>query len=53
MMLLSVFLKMMSGQAQFREEECDYPETYKAILPDTAASEFQPVIRLLQSLLRS
>ncbi len=35
-------------QAQFREKNAIIQKTYKAILPDTAASEFQPVIRLLQ-----
>jgi len=37
-------------QAQFREKNAIIQKTYKAILPDTAASEFQPVIRLLQIL---
>ena len=37
-------------QAQFREKNAIIQKTYKAILPDTAASEFQPVVRLLQIL---
>lgn len=37
-------------QAQFREKNAIIQKTYKAILPDTSASEFQPVIRLLQIL---
>ncbi|MBN2828808.1 MAG: type I restriction endonuclease subunit R, partial [Candidatus Cloacimonetes bacterium] len=37
-------------QAQFREKNAIIQKTYKAILPDTAAGEFQPVIRLLQIL---
>ncbi len=37
-------------QAQFREKNMVIQKTYKAILPDTAASEFQPVIKLLQVL---
>jgi len=35
-------------QAQFREKNAIIQKTYKAILPDTSASEFQPVVRLLQ-----
>mgnify|MGYP005840462025 FL=1 len=35
-------------QGQFREKNAIIQKTYKAILPDTSASEFQPVVRLLQ-----
>lgn len=35
-------------QAQFREKNAIIQKTYKAILPDTSASEFQPIVRLLQ-----
>lgn len=37
-------------QAQFREKNAIVQKTYKAILPDTSASEFQPIVRLLQIL---
>jgi len=37
-------------QVQFREENAIIQKTYKAILPDTAASEFQPIVKLLQIL---
>ncbi len=37
-------------QAQLREKNAIIQKTYKAILPDTAASEFQPIVRLLQIL---
>jgi len=37
-------------QAQFREKNSIIQKTYKAILPDTAANEFQPVVKLLQVL---
>ncbi|KJJ83598.1 type I site-specific deoxyribonuclease, HsdR family [Candidatus Omnitrophus magneticus] len=37
-------------QAQFREKNAIIQKTYKAILPDTTANEFQPVVKLLQVL---
>lgn len=37
-------------QAQFREKNAIIQKTYKAILPDTCASEFQPIVKLLQVL---
>ena len=37
-------------QAQFREKNAIIQKTYKAILPDTAANEFQPLVKLLQVL---
>jgi len=37
-------------QAQFREKNAIIQKTYKAILPDTVAGEFQPIVRLLKIL---
>lgn len=37
-------------QAQFREKNAIIQKTYKAILPDTTANEFQPIVKLLQVL---
>lgn len=37
-------------QTQFREKNAIIQNTYKAILPDITASEFQPVVKLLQVL---
>lgn len=35
-------------QGQFREKNAIIQKTYKAILPDTTANEFQPVVKSLQ-----
>jgi len=43
-------LKNDERQAQFKEKNAIIQKTYKAILPDTTVSEFQPVVRLLQIL---
>ena len=37
-------------QSMFKEKNAIIQKTYKAILPDTSASEFQPVVKLLQVL---
>jgi len=37
-------------QAQFREKNAIIQKTYKAILPDITANEFQPIVKLLQVL---
>lgn len=37
-------------QAQFREKNAIIQKTYQAILPDTTASEFQPIVKLLKVL---
>ena len=37
-------------QARFRENNAIIQKTYKAILPDTSANEFLPVVKLLQVL---
>lgn len=37
-------------QSMFKEKNAIIQKTYKAILPDTSASEFQPIVKLLQVL---
>jgi len=45
---IECILENEERQVQFREKNAIIQKTYKAILPDTSASEFQPVVRLLQ-----